>query len=72
MKSSTIASVGYDAATRTLEVQFRPTPSAKDGAIYTYTDVPPEVHAELLAAPSIGKCFHRAVKHGGFKYSKVA
>lgn len=71
-KSSSIASVGYDPDTRTLEVQFTPTPYAPKGAIYTYADVPPDVHADLLAAPSVGKFFHRAVKQGGFKFTKVA
>ena len=46
VESSNLASVGYEAGM--LEVQFR------DGAVYQYHNVPPEVHTALLAAPSKG------------------
>jgi len=54
--SSNLAGVGYDAATRVLEVQF------KGGGIYRYEGVAPEEHAELMAAESVGKCFAAGIK----------
>ena len=43
VESSSIASVGYDATARTLEVEFR------HGAIYRYLNVDPEAHQAFLA-----------------------
>jgi len=54
--SSAVASVGYDAGSRTLEVEFA------GGAIYRYLDVPPRVHAQLLSAESAGGYVNRRVK----------
>lgn len=44
--SSNIASIGYDAEDKTLEVEFN------DGGIYRYYDVPPSVHERLMSASS--------------------
>jgi hypothetical protein len=46
--SSMIHAVGYDAATRTLEVVFN------SGKTYQYYDVPPEEYEGLMAAGSKG------------------
>lgn len=56
--SSYLHSVGYDPATRELQVQFN------TGAHFAYADVPPEVHAEMMAddQPSIGKFFTQRIK----------
>jgi len=54
--SSTLASVGYDSDAHVLEVQFR------HGGIYQYTDVPAGVHAELMAADSLGTYLSRVIK----------
>jgi hypothetical protein len=62
--SSTIVSVGYDAATGTLEVEF------KSGDVYQYFDVPPRVHEEFMAAQSQGKFLHQHIK-GRYRYSKL-
>ena len=56
VSSSSLSSVGYDAAHRILEVRFR------HGGIYQYLDVPPEVHAELLEAESLGGYLGRVIK----------
>jgi hypothetical protein len=40
--SSNVASIGYEPATTTLEIEF------KDGSVYQYFDVPAAVHADLL------------------------
>jgi hypothetical protein len=47
--SSNLRSVGYDAESQILEIEF------KQGAVYQYYEVPPEVHASLMAARSIGR-----------------
>lgn len=62
--SSDIASVGYNPVTRVLEVEF-----VKTG-VYSYIGVPPELYAELMAAPSKGKFFNKAIKNGPFPYEK--
>ena len=49
VKSSNLESVGYDPATKVLEVGFH------SGRIYEYYGVPPRVHQELMSASSLGK-----------------
>lgn len=58
VKSSLLKSVGYDAATGTLEVEFSNGPSR----VYQYADVAPEKFAEMMAAKSVGSFFLKAVK----------
>lgn len=62
--SSNISSIGYDAESQTLEIEFL------NGAIYQYFDVPEQVHAELMAADSVGAFLARNIK-GSFRYSRV-
>ncbi len=47
VSSSHMRSVGFDAGSKTLEVELT------DGSIWQYTSVSSEVHRRLLAAPSI-------------------
>lgn len=56
--SSQIARVGYDAASKTLAVQF------KHGAqaIYHYPDVEPETHAAFIGSESLGVFFRDNLK----------
>ncbi len=49
--SSAIASLGYDPARETLEVEFR------SGNVYRYFDVPREVYQDFLGARSKGRYF---------------
>ncbi len=63
--SSMLASVGYDEATRTLEVEF------SSGTVYRYFDVPPEDHRALMAADSIGRHMNANVK-GLFQSARVS
>lgn len=56
VESSSLAEVGYDAAARALEVRFR------NGGVYRYHDVPPEAHAALMAAASLGRHLNLHVK----------
>lgn len=64
--SSTVASVGYDEATSTLEVEF------KKGGIYQYFDVPASLHAGLLGAASVGSYLDANIKKPDYKYKRVS
>ncbi len=63
--STTMTSVGYDAETRTLEIEFT------GGALYQYFDVPEEIYQELMAAESKGTYFNTVFKSLGFEYRKL-
>lgn len=56
VKSSVIASVGYDPEAEVLEVQFH------SRRTYRYFGVPPRVYQELLEADSIGGYFNTVIK----------
>ncbi len=61
---SDIASVGYDATSQTLEIEFN------SGGVYQYYEIPQVVHGELMAASSHGEYFHRNVREH-YQYRKV-
>lgn len=65
VSSSTLSSVGYDPAFRTLEVQF------KNRSVYQYVNVPDSVHQGLMSAPSKGRYLDRVVK-GVYRFTRVA
>jgi hypothetical protein len=65
VSSSQIAAIGYDPATKVLEIEFN------RGGVYTYADVPAEVHADLMAADSVGRYFSAHVK-GVYEFKRVA
>ena len=65
VKSSNVASVGYDEANQILEVAF------KSGAIYQYPGVEPQTHADLMGAESIGGFVHQNIVLGGFKGQRM-
>ena len=54
--SSMMASAGYDATARILEIEFA------SGAVYQYFEVPLDVYLELLDAPSQGRLFHSRIR----------
>lgn len=54
--SSNIKSIGYEPSTGTLEVEF------KASTVYHYHLVPPEVHAALVVANSVGRYFNEHIK----------
>lgn len=56
VESSAIESVGYDARTRTLEVEF------VGGGVYRYLGVPPREHETLMRAGSLGEYVNRRIK----------
>jgi hypothetical protein len=57
VESSSLASVGYDEDSQILAVEF-----AKTHDVYHYTDVPPEIHEQLVAAESVGRFFMTEVR----------
>lgn len=61
--SSQVKAIGYDAATKTLAVQFK----HGLGAIYHYPNVEPKTHADFIAAESVGKFFGAHIKSLPFK-----
>lgn len=56
VSSSDIQSVGYDAASSTLEIKFH------SGGLYEYFDVPESMWRALMDAISHGKYFHAHIK----------
>ena len=65
VKSSNLVSVGYDSASRILEIEFG------GGSVYRYSGVPPEEHKGLMGASSHGKYFAAHIK-GVYRYTRVA
>lgn len=57
VKSSNIASVGYDAETKVLRVEFT------SGATYNYDGVSQQVHAEMMASSSVGGFLASRIKN---------
>lgn len=64
VQSSQIASIGYDPAESVLEIEFRARGKGppKPNAIYQYASVPPDTHAALLSAESVGKAFGELIR----------
>ncbi|MFE6994851.1 KTSC domain-containing protein [Microbacterium sp. NPDC057659] len=56
VRSSAIASVGYDPGTAVLEVEFRSSDR------YRYYAVPPSVHRAFVEAPSVGRYFQEHIR----------
>ena len=64
VSSSSVASVGYDPETRTMEIEFH------SGSVYEYQEVPPEVFQALMEAPSKGRFFANEIR-GQYPSSRV-
>lgn len=64
VSSSNIVSVGYDATSETMEVEFL------SGSVYQYYNVPQSVYDAFLAAPSAGQFLAYQIKNA-FPYSRV-
>jgi hypothetical protein len=54
--SSMMASVGYDAVSHTLEIEFQ------SGRVYQYSDVPRRIHHDLMQADSHGCYFNEWIR----------
>jgi len=59
--SSQIESVGYDADAKELHVRFH------RGGHYAYPETPPEDHAALIGAKSVGSHFIKNIKGRAFR-----
>ena len=66
VSSTQIASVGYDLASSTLEIEFN------SGAIYQYSGVPEYEYTGLLNAPSKGSYLDQHIKKTGYPYTRVS
>ena len=64
LNSSDIASIGYDEASQTLEIEFHAT------GVYRYFSVPRDVFEGLRQTPSPGKYFLQRIK-GKFAWEKA-
>lgn len=65
VNSSDIKSIGYDAFTSILEIQF-----LRDGSVYQYYFIPQDVHIGLMNSSSHGKYFNENIKDK-YSYKKV-
>jgi hypothetical protein len=62
--STNIVSMGYDASSETLEIEF------STGAIYQYYNVHQGIYEQLSVAPSKGQFLNLYIKNA-FPYSRV-
>ena len=63
--SASLASVGYNSANKTLEIEFN------WGGVYQYHDVPEKIYTDLVSSDSPGKYFERYINRGGFEFEKI-
>ncbi len=63
--STNIRSIGYDASTMILEVEFN------NGTVYQYYDVPEDLYEGIMTAESHGKFLASYIKKGGYHYAQV-
>ena len=62
--SSNVATVGYDANTMTLEIEFQ------NGSVYQYFSVPEVEYQGLITADSVGKYLNQNIKNN-YQYTKI-
>jgi len=62
--SSSIASIGYDEDSQTLQVEFH------NGSNYQYFDIPQAIFEGLRDAASAGQYLNQNIK-GAYRYSRV-
>lgn len=65
VRSSNVASVGYDPTSRVLEVEFH------SGGVYRYLNVPEGAYQALLSAPSVGSYLNAKIKDR-YRFRKIA
>lgn len=65
VSSSNLASIGYDAPQRVLEIEFL------TGSVYQYFNVPQDIYDGLMAADSHGRYFEANVKKAGYSYKRI-
>ncbi len=66
VKSSNLASIGYDESSKILEIEFL------NGGIYQYLNVPLDVYEELMNAKSHGTYFSANIRNNtSYKTKKL-
>ena len=63
--SSNLRSVGYDAHSQILEIEFN------NGTVYQYYNVPQSVYVALMSAPSHGSYHYRHIRLR-YNYRRIA
>lgn len=58
VSSSSLASIGYNPDSETLEVEF-----TKSGRVYEYYNVPQFMYDRLMEAPSLGIFFNAEIRN---------
>ena len=66
VRSSNLASVGYDEISQTLEVEFT------NNTVYQYFDVPTSEYHGLMGATSKGHYFDVNIKKKGYQFKKIS
>jgi hypothetical protein len=64
--STSIASLGYEAGTRALEIEFK-----DNGEVYRYFDVPLSEYEAFLQAPSKGTYLNRVFKMHEYRCERI-
>jgi non-canonical purine NTP pyrophosphatase (RdgB/HAM1 family) len=64
VESSDIVSIGYDAPSKTLEIEFH------GGRVYQYRNVDQDIHDQLLKADSHGQYFNTFI-HGRYRFDRI-
>lgn len=65
VESEALRSIGYDAASRVLEIEFT------SGAIYRYFGVPAHTYSALMESNSFGSFFAEHIRDAGFMIDRV-
>lgn len=65
VRSEALRAVGYDPDRRILEIEFA------SGAVYRYFDVPEDLYAGLMTAPSLGEFFSAHIRDAGFDFEAL-
>lgn len=65
VKSSNLASVGYDLESSILEIEFN------HGGIYQYFNVSENIYNGLINASSHGQYFDKNIKKANYRYQKI-
>jgi len=63
--SSTLKSVGYDAATHTLEVELI------QGDVFDYYEVPEDLYRTFMNTESRGSFYFANIRDAGFNFDKI-
>lgn len=65
VKSSNVKAIGFDASTKTLEIEFH------NGRVQHYFGISEELYGKLMTADSVGSFLHAKIIKGGFESRRV-